>query len=131
MCIRDSPNYTASVQLEPEARAALALDLTGGSDPLMDFSEVAPLAAGAPTILVSRGRVRAVVPARPLAAAHVVVETVEPCGPYPDLAPDVVAELQTLAKELAREMIRTHGRCRISVDATATPARIDVYAPPA
>ena len=127
----DHANYTAATELEPATRASLALDLDGGCDALLDFSEILPTDAAGPVVLVSRGRVQAVVPTRPLAAAHVVVETIEPCGAYPELAADLVAELQALAQELAREMIRTHGRCRISVDAAATPARLDVYAPPA
>ena len=35
------------------------------------------------------------------------------------------------ARELARALLASHGRCRVSVDAGAVPARIDVYAPPA
>ena len=127
----DHPNYRASCDLPPDTRAALALDLEGGCGPLMDFDAVPPGVPTAPRVLITRGRVRAVLPERPASAAHVVVETIEPCGAYPELAPDLAAEMHALAQELAREMVRTHGRCRVSVDAARSPARLDVYAPPA
>lgn len=126
----DHPNYTCRARLAPEVQASLAADLAGGCAPLVDFDAVAPAALPEETVVLARGRVRAVRPARGRAEGHVCVEVPGDARPYLELPEDLTAELHALALEMARGVTRTHGRCRISVDATAVPARIDVYAPP-
>ncbi len=126
----DHPAYTRQALLAPEVRETLAADLSGGCAPLLDFSRIEPVAVPEDAVIVARGRVRAVRPAKVRAQGHVCVEAVGGSVPYLDLPEDLMAELQALAQEMARGVTQAYGRCRISVDATALPARIDVYAPP-
>ncbi len=126
----DHAAYQATTELPAVLREGLARDLAGGCDPLIDFSAIEPVEVPADTVIVSRGRVRAIRPARVRAPGHVVVEAIDCALPYPALPADLLAELHGLAQEIAKALIGSHGRCRISLDATSVPVRIDVYAPP-
>lgn len=127
----DHPSYNQSVTIPAETRDALALDLSGGAGALIDFSRVPPVEVPAVAVLVQRGRVRAVRPAKVRAEGHVVVEAIDCALSYAQLPADLVAELHALAHEISKALLASHGRCRVSVDAAAVPVRIDVYAPPA
>jgi hypothetical protein len=125
----DHPEYQASTDLPETLRRGLALDLEGGAGALIDFATVEPAELPDDAVIVSRGRVRAVRPARARAPGHVVVEPIDCRLAYAQLPADWLAELHALAQEIASAMIGSHGRCRISLDAGAVPVRIDVYAP--
>lgn len=126
----DHPEYQAVTELPERLRAGLALDLEGGAGPLVDFAGIEPAELPDDAVIVSRGRVRAIRPARARAPGHVVVEPIDCALPYPELPPDWLAELHALAQEIATALIASHGRCRITLDAGAATVRIDVYAPP-
>jgi hypothetical protein len=126
----DHPRYRARAELGPATRESLLVDLRGDPPALVDFAAAAGSPAAAPEVLAQRGRVRAVRPATPRGRGHVVVEPAFDDAPGLDEAdPALLADLLLLARELAGPMRRSLGSCRISLDATATPVRLDVYAP--
>lgn len=132
----DHPNYRARAELAPATRRSLAVDLRGDPPSLLDLSadpvdeaDEAGAAAG-PEVLASRGRVRAVRPARPRGRGHVVVEPAFEGAPGLDEAePALLTELLLLARELSGPMRRSLGACRIALDAAAVPVRLDLWAP--
>jgi len=123
----DHPHYSRSERLSDEVRRSLAVDLFGEPVPL--FVPLAVVPPAEEEVLIERGRVRAVVPARPLARGHRVVEPLDASVSFADVDPALLAEALELARELARELTERFGSCRISWDAVATPLRIDVFSP--
>jgi Protein of unknown function (DUF3501) len=114
----DHPRYRAETLLAPETRASLARDFAGGPPP---FLGVAIPAAGpdastsAGELLAQSGRVRALRPPAPRAAAHVVLEPVDAVS-FLDADPGLLLELAALAQELARGLAERHGACRLEAE---------------
>lgn len=126
----DHPHYAARAELSAATRESLAVDLRGDPPPLVDLAAEAAGGADAAEVVASRGRVRAIRPATPRGRAHVIVEPAFDDAPGLDEAePALLTELLLLARELSGPMRRSFGSCRISLDATARPVRLDVYAP--
>lgn len=123
----DHPRYAAREALSDETRSSLSVDLRGDPAPLVDFSQ--PPEEAAPAPLRRSGRARALRPAHPLAPGHVVVEPDVASAPFLEADPELLAELLGLARELAREVVEAHGACRIVLEATSDPPRLDVFAP--
>ncbi len=126
----DHPHYRAEATLSLPARRALSVDLHGEPEPLVDLRAATAAPPRAPEALRRRGRAEAR-PAEPARApGHVVVELPGAAVGVLDLPADALSELLGLARDVARDVQRQHGRCRISADVEAVPPRLDVYAPP-
>jgi hypothetical protein len=125
----DHPHYEREVPLPPSTRESLCVDLQGDPPSLLDFRDRPAPAPPQDTLLFERGRVRALLPARPRAAGHRIVEATGDAPALPGVESSLLGELMAVAQELAAEVLQEFGSCRVSIDAAATPLRLDVYAP--
>ena len=128
----DHPSYSASAELPAAMRESLRRDLAGGAPPLL--GAVAPprsLAAepeAADDVPIAEGvRVRALRPARPRAAGHVVLEA-RGGESFASADGELLAELAAFAQRHARELAARHGACRLEAD-LAGPLRWHLLAP--
>ncbi len=125
----DHPAYRATAKLGPDLRASLAHDLAGGCEELVPLGDRPRADRGdRDEVLLARGRVRVVRPARPRARGHLVVEPCEPAPAFADAPEDLLTELLSVAREQARGVEARYGRCRISLDATGA-TRFELFAP--
>jgi hypothetical protein len=113
ICI-DHPNYQHSTEFSPSVRSSLARGLFEAPEPLIHIKAKAQRTES--SVLVETERVRAVHPKNPRAPGHVVVEPIEPVASLLDVDPQLERELFQLAKQIAQEVVRSHGSCRIHSD---------------
>jgi hypothetical protein len=116
----DHPHYTARVVLAEPVRRSLAIDLSGDPKPVHHFRTRA--APAQPRVLLTRGRVRAL----ELAADRVLVESVPPAPPLPELPDDLALELLTLAREIAANWLRAGRAAELVIDSTGPHTRIEI-----
>jgi len=120
----DHPNYAAEVAMPAATRASLLEDLAGGGELLLT-----PPAATVDMDeeLFRQGVARAVRPARPRAAGHLVVEPID--GPVAFL--DATPEQHAACNAAVTRVVREHGPHRIESHAGAqTPLRFDLFPAP-
>jgi hypothetical protein len=122
----DHPSYQAETSLEAATRESLAGDLDGDPEPLVDFEGA--VAPPREQVVLERGAVHAVRPARPLAREHIVVAPSGPAPPFAEAPEELLMACMALAREIARELAKSHGACRIALDATG-PLALDVFVP--
>jgi hypothetical protein len=119
----DHPNYAAEAPLPAALRASLIRDLAGEPPALLGAAApppglgAPPPQAGEEVLLAEGERVRALRPARPRAAEHVVLEARR--GETLQQADAALfAELGALARRFGAEIAARHGRCRLEADLT-------------
>jgi hypothetical protein len=122
----DHPSYQQETSLDAATRESLATDLEGDPEPLVDFAGA--VAPPRDEVVMERGAVRAVRPARPLAREHIVVAPGGAAPLFSEAPEELLAACMALAREIAGELANTHGACRIALDATG-PLAIDVFVP--
>jgi len=114
-CLRlriDHANYRAEAKIGAATRTSLLRDLHGETPLLLDPA-TAPTAE-AREILLDSGRVRAYRLRRPVAAEHVIVESLEASTSLIDVAPEILAELMAVVQYFAREVTARAGSCRVT-----------------
>jgi diadenosine tetraphosphate (Ap4A) HIT family hydrolase len=110
----DHPNYRHSAALPAPVRANLARGLCGDIPSLLPREPAAE--EPAERVLFATQRVRAVLPRRPRAPGHVVIEPVEPSGSLFEADRELELEILSAVKRAAADLIREHGSCRIHTD---------------
>ncbi len=113
----DHPSYRHEAEIGPELRATLLADLRADPAPLLHPGPGEGVLAepGREQILATRGRARALRPARPLAPGHVVVESLEPAR-FPSADPALLADCLALLQAQAGECAARFGGCRVLLD---------------
>lgn len=119
----DHPSYRHDAEIGAELRAALLADLRTEPAPLLraGASEGVLAVPAAEEVLATRGRARALRPARPLAPGHVVVESLEPAR-FPSADPALLADCLALLQGQAGECVARFGGCRVLLDVPAAGA---------
>jgi hypothetical protein len=125
----DHPNYARRVPIDAPLRASLAAGLRADPDPLLDPRAASILAPPDRTHFESE-RVRAWSPGA-AQGRHVIVEARDDAPVLRDGHEALWRELQEAVRRVARELVETHGACRIeSRLAREGPARFHVLAVP-
>jgi len=117
----DHPSYTAEIEIPAATRASLIEDLTGSGALLLPAPEAA---RNEDEELFREGAARAVLPARPRAVGHVVVEPA--AGPVAYL--DATPEQHAACAAAVRRVVRERGPHRVESRADAqAPLRLDLF----
>jgi len=124
----DHPRYQWEATLSEVTRRSLCVDLHGDPEPLVNLAELGSPAASRLEVLALRRGVRAIRPAGPGSSERCVIEPLEPCPSLPDAPPEVLMALLELAREMARQWIQRYGGCHLSIDASASPPRLELRA---
>jgi hypothetical protein len=124
----DHPNYARREPIPAALRASLIAGLRRDPDPLLDPRAAGALAPRDRTCFES-DRVRAWSPGLSQ-GSHVIVETRGDESAVLDEHEALWRELQQAVRQLAREMVATHGACRIEAQlAGEGPTRFHLIAP--
>ena len=115
----DHAHYAHESELTPETRASLARDLANEPAVLLQPEEIQQASAACPDVILETPRVRA----RRMPSAgtleRIVVEAVAPQASLIDAAPELLAELLSVAQRLARELQERSGGVRLRLDLLA------------
>ncbi len=114
----DHPAYAAETVLSPGVRRSLREDLAGEPAPLLTAADIAAAAEAASgpadRIVLARDGVRVVRPLRPAGPGHLLVEPEAPPASLFDADDALLLALQRVVREVAAEVVRQHGSCRIA-----------------
>jgi hypothetical protein len=127
----DHPNYRCEVEVPEAMRASLCQGLAGETPPLLR-ADAQPASPAAPEqVLFETPRLRAVRPARPRDASHVVIEPRDEEASLLEADRDLLVEILEAVRRAASDVVRKHGRCRVHTDVgrDAGRPRWHVYAP--
>lgn len=124
----DHPAYTHETALSQALREQLLTDLSGGCAPLMHWDPQQGMAGEGDALLAEGEGWRLLKPALPRAEQHHVVEATKDLS-FSEAGPEYLGTLLAAARETADALLKSHGRCRISLDAGARPLRIHVFVP--